>query len=61
VSDLAVALGLLLVIEGVAYCLFPGPVRQMARRMQQMPDGPMRAGGLAAVLAGVAIVWLVRH
>ena len=60
-SDLAVALGLLLVIEGVAYSLFPGPVREMARRMQAMSDGTMRAGGLAAALAGVALVWLVRH
>ena len=60
-SDFAVALGLLLVIEGVAYCLFPGPVRDMARRMQAMPDATMRAAGLAAAITGVLVVWLVRH
>ncbi|MBB4002252.1 DUF2065 family protein [Aurantimonas endophytica] len=60
-SDLVVALGLLLVIEGVAYCLIPTQMRDMARRIQAMPDGTLRAVGLVAAVFGVALVWLVRH
>ncbi|MEF2553082.1 DUF2065 domain-containing protein [Aurantimonas sp. A2-1-M11] len=60
-SDFVAALGLVLVIEGVAYCLFPDGVRHMARTASLLPDKSLRIGGLAAAVLGVAIVWLVRH
>lgn len=59
-SDLAVALGLVLVIEGVVYALFPGALKQMMLSALSLSDSALRAGGLCAVLFGFAIVWLVR-
>ncbi|MDE0924182.1 DUF2065 domain-containing protein [Aurantimonas coralicida] len=60
-SDFVAALGLVLVIEGVVYCLFPDGVRRKARTAAMLPDRSLRIGGLAAAIAGVGIVWLVRH
>ncbi|MBO6815976.1 MAG: DUF2065 domain-containing protein [Rhizobiaceae bacterium] len=59
-SDLFVALGLVLVIEGVLYAAFPGGMRNMIEQMGEMTDQNLRTGGIAALCIGVAIVWLVR-
>lgn len=60
-NDLWAALGLVLVLEGAAYALFP---KQMIRMMQQVPNMPpptLRAMGIAAVAIGWMVVWFVRH
>lgn len=59
-SDLVDALGLVLVIEGLIYCGFPLAAKRMAAQMQDVPESKLRAGGLAAMVIGVAIVWAVR-
>lgn len=59
-SDLITALGLVLVIEGVLYALFPNGMRQGLVQMLALPDGTLRTVGLAAAIAGVVIVWFVR-
>lgn len=56
--ELIVALGLVLVIEGCIYALFPGPLKRMMEMAQGMPDGSLRLGGLVAAGLGVLIVWL---
>lgn len=59
-NDLIVALGLVLVLEGLLWALAP----QLARRFLEMaagtPDASLRLAGWAAVAAGAVIVWLVR-
>ncbi|HWA45504.1 MAG TPA: DUF2065 domain-containing protein [Hypericibacter adhaerens] len=59
-SDLATALGLVLVIEGVTLALFPGMLRRLAETLAALPDTAQRAGGLAAAGIGLLLVWLVR-
>ncbi|MFZ1681578.1 MAG: DUF2065 domain-containing protein, partial [Rhizobiaceae bacterium] len=51
-SDLIVALGLALVLEGLLWGGFPGAGRDMARRMAELPDGVLRGAGLAAMAFG---------
>ncbi len=60
-SQILVALALVLVIEGVAYALFPGPLKRMMIAVLKAPEGTLRVAGLAAVVLGVALVWLVRQ
>jgi len=60
VSDLICALGLVLVLEGILYGGMPGLARRLAAQVVAMPEGALRAGGLVAAAAGVALVWLVR-
>jgi uncharacterized protein len=59
-TDLVVALGLVLVIEGLLYAGFPKGLKQMMALAQELPESKLRAGGLAAAATGLFIVWLVR-
>lgn len=59
-SDLVVALGLVLVIEGILYAAFPGGLKRMMVMAQGTPDQTLRSGGVVAVILGVFVVWLVR-
>lgn len=60
-DDLWAALGLVLVIEGVLYAAAPGGMKRMMAVAQAVPEGILRAGGLAAAALGVGVVWLVRQ
>ncbi len=59
-GDLIVALGLVLVIEGLVYALFPAGLKRMMVLAQEMPDQSLRTGGVIALGVGVFIVWLAR-
>ena len=41
-SDLWAALGLVLVLEGIAYALFPGKMREMMRQIPEIPVQVLR-------------------
>jgi hypothetical protein len=58
--DLAAALGLLLVIEGILPFLSPRGIRRAFERLAAMEDAALRAAGAASMLAGVAVIWLAR-
>lgn len=60
-ADFVSALGLVLVIEGVLYTLFPEAMKRMMLSMSTQPSVLLRAAGLAGAALGVLIVWLVRH
>jgi uncharacterized protein YjeT (DUF2065 family) len=59
-SDFVVALGLVFVIEGLAFCAFPGPAKRAMAAVQETPDGPLRLVGIASAALGVLLVWLIR-
>jgi uncharacterized protein len=61
VSDLWAALGLVLVLEGAAYALFPGKMRELLQQIPLIPVIVLRIMGITAVAIGWVIVWLVRH
>ena len=58
--ELLMALGLVLVIEGLLYALVPGQLKAMMLSFQKLSDDQLRVGGVTAVALGVVIVWLVR-
>lgn len=59
-SDLAVGIGLVLVIEGLLWALAPGFGRRMLDIASVMSESSLRITGACAVALGVLIVWLVR-
>jgi uncharacterized protein YjeT (DUF2065 family) len=59
-ATLLMAFGLMLVIEGLLPFLAPAVWRDMFRRITTLTDGQLRFTGLAAMLAGLAIVVLAR-
>ncbi|MFQ5346147.1 MAG: DUF2065 domain-containing protein [Mariprofundus sp.] len=59
-GDLLVALGLVMVLEGAMYALFPQQMIDMIRRLPEMSPRAIRLAGLAAVAVGWLVVKFVR-
>ena len=59
-TDLLVAIGLVLVIEGLVWALFPRFGRKLLETASETPESSLRLAGTAAVAVGVLVVWLVR-
>jgi uncharacterized protein len=59
-SDLLAALGLFLVLEGIAPFLNPQGVKRTLARLLQVRDRELRIVGLGSMLVGVIILFLVR-
>jgi uncharacterized protein YjeT (DUF2065 family) len=51
------ALGLVLVIEGLLPFASPGGWRRMFEQMLRMRDGQIRFFGLCSIVAGMLLVW----
>jgi uncharacterized protein YjeT (DUF2065 family) len=54
----ALALGLVLIVEGLIYALAPGIVEDMLAALRAVPPETRRLLGLAALTLGVLLVWL---
>jgi hypothetical protein len=61
VKEFLTALALVLVVEGVAYALFPGQLKRLMASVQDQPEGGLRLAGLVAVAVGVGCVWVIRY
>lgn len=59
-SDLGVALGLALALEGAAYALAPDLMRRLSAMMLSEPVPRVRIAGVVALLLGFLIVWFIR-
>jgi uncharacterized protein len=59
-STLAVAFGLVLVVEGTLWALAPGLGRKFLEATADMPEANLRLAGAMAVAAGVLVIWLMR-
>jgi len=60
-TDFIVAIGLVLVIEGLLWAAFPHYALRMLEAATEAPESNLRIAGAVAVAVGVFIVWLVRH
>lgn len=58
-ASLAVAFGLMLILEGLLPFLAPASWREAFLRLASMADGQIRFAGLVSMLAGVLILLLV--
>ncbi len=58
-DTLWLALALVLVIEGIFPFVSPGGWRRMFQQILQLQDGQVRFFGLASILAGLLILWLL--
>lgn len=58
--ELLVALGLVMVIEGVLPFLSPASMRKMMQAATEMDDRSLRIAGLISMLLGVATLYLVK-
>ena len=59
-TDLAAALALLFVFEGIMPFLNPSGLKRALARLAEVGDRELRIAGLGSMLVGVAIRFLVR-
>ncbi len=60
-NDLLAALALLLVLEGILPFLNPGSMRKMLEMVSRVDDRTMRLTGLASMVSGALLLYLVRQ
>ncbi len=58
--DFVVALGLVLVIEGLILAAFPSRIRDALETMRVTPDQQLRIVGLVAAVLGVGVILWMR-
>ncbi|WP_375690419.1 DUF2065 domain-containing protein [Pseudooceanicola sp. LIPI14-2-Ac024] len=54
------ALGLVLIFEGLAYALAPSLVERLLETLRLMPETTRRNLGLVALATGVLFVWVAK-
>lgn len=54
------ALGLVLIVEGLAYALAPSLIERMLEMLRLMAGDQRRVIGLIAITAGVVLVWAAK-
>lgn len=59
-SWILLAIGLVLVVEGLVFALAPFRIEDMLQAMRDISPDQRRVIGLAAIAAGVALVWLAK-
>ena len=57
---LLLALGLVLIVEGLVYALAPSLVEDMLRALAQISIDKRRVIGLIALCGGIAVVWAAK-
>ncbi|MDP2733215.1 MAG: DUF2065 family protein [Hoeflea sp.] len=60
-STFFLAVGLVCVVEGLAYALAPSFIRRMAEELPKLGDEHLRLFGVAALAIGVGLVYLAQH
>ncbi len=59
-SELIIAFGLFLFIEGVLYAIFPSKMKSMLKKMELIPSGQLRTGGLVFAIIGFVIIYYAK-
>ncbi len=57
-SLVLLALGSVLIFEGLVYALAPSFLEQMLEMLRRIPEAALRQLGALAVVAGLMLVWL---
>jgi uncharacterized protein YjeT (DUF2065 family) len=52
------ALGLVMIVEGLAYALAPSLVERMLEVLRSLPENAIRQVGLLVIVSGLILVWL---
>ncbi|MEL6171615.1 MAG: DUF2065 domain-containing protein [Pseudomonadota bacterium] len=60
IATLILAIGLVLIIEGLVYALAPSLIEQLLAALREMPEDQRRIMGLVALGIGVFFVWIAK-
>jgi uncharacterized protein len=59
-ADFLVALGLVLVLEGLLFAAAPVLAKRAMTNAIETPDSTLRVVGIVSAVIGIAAIWLVR-
>ena len=59
-TELIIAIGLILFIEGLLCALFPSKIKNMSKLIQGMPTNNLRTIGVVFATIGFIIVWYIK-
>jgi uncharacterized protein YjeT (DUF2065 family) len=59
-TEFVVALGLVLVIEGLVFAAFPGIAKRLAASALESPETSLRIAGLVSAVLGLVLIWVMR-
>ena len=59
-KELIIAFGLFLFIEGILYALFPSKMKNMLKKLENLPLNQLRLSGLIFAIIGFVIVWYLK-
>lgn len=60
IGTVLLAIGLVLLIEGLVYALAPGLVEDLLEALRSLPVETRRSLGLAAMALGLVLIWLAK-
>ena len=60
-KEFIIAIGLVLVIEGLLCALFPSKIKNMTRLIQSMPDKNLKKTGIIFAIIGFIIIWYIKR
>jgi uncharacterized protein YjeT (DUF2065 family) len=59
-KDLIVGIGLVFVIEGIAFAAFPQAAKRAVVAITETPEQVLRVIGLGSAIGGLVVIWLMR-
>ena len=60
-TELIIAFGLFLFIEGILYAIFPSKMKSMLKKLEFVEDTQMRIGGLVFAVIGFIIIYFIKN
>jgi uncharacterized protein YjeT (DUF2065 family) len=58
--EFIVAIGLVLVIEGLLFAAFPRAAKRLAASAIESPESSLRVAGIASAVLGIIVIWFMR-
>lgn len=59
-NTILTAIGLVLIIEGLLYGVFPSAAKRMGQILDETPPNIIQVTGIGVALVGLFVVWLSR-
>jgi uncharacterized protein YjeT (DUF2065 family) len=59
-TEFIVAIGLVLVIEGLLFAAFPRAAKRLAASAIESPESSLRFAGIASAVLGIVLIWFMR-
>ena len=60
-TELIIAFGLFLFVEGLLYALFPSKMRNMLKKIELIQNSQLRTGGLIFAIIGFIIIYFAKY